>query len=78
MTVFTLSQARQNFAAVLDRAIREGQVLIRRRDGSVFSIQPQDPDLSPLDVKGVATKLTAKDIVGFVRQSRRHAAVPRP
>lgn len=37
MTVFTYSQARQNFAAVLDRAAKEGKVQIKRKDGSVFT-----------------------------------------
>lgn len=72
MTVFTYSQARQNFAAVLERALKEGQVLIKRKDGSTFTIRPEFPDKSPLDVKGVSTKASTEDIIRAVRESRRH------
>ena len=37
MTVFTYSQARQNFAAVLDRAAEEGEVLIKRKDARTWT-----------------------------------------
>ena len=71
MTVFSYSQARQNFAAVLDKAAKEGAVLIRRKDGSVFTLTPQKPNASPLDVKGVRTKISTQEIVRAVRESRR-------
>lgn len=67
---YTYSQARQNFAAVLDRASKEGKVLIRRRDGSVFMIQPVTDEASPLDVPGVNAGISAVDIVKAVRESR--------
>ncbi len=70
MTVFTYSQARQNFAAVLDRARKEGKVLIKRKDGTVFALSPETPNASPLDVKGVKTNVTTEEIVHAVRQSR--------
>ena len=71
MTVFTYSQARQNFAAVLDRAAEEGEVLIKRRDGSVFKLRPEKPNLSPLEVEGIRTKVSTREIVRTVRESRR-------
>jgi antitoxin (DNA-binding transcriptional repressor) of toxin-antitoxin stability system len=74
MTVFTYSQARQNFSAVLDRAKKEGRVLIKRKDGSVFTLCPEKPQSSPLDVKGVKTKVSTGEIVRAVRQSRRRRA----
>jgi hypothetical protein len=77
MTVFTYSQARQNFAAVLDRARREGGVLIKRKDGSVFTLCPETPRSSPLDVKGVKTKVSTDQIVRAVRESRRPRSTPR-
>ena len=71
MIVFTYSQARQNFAAVLDRAKKEGKVLIKRKDGSVFALCPETPNNSPLDVEGIKTKATTEDIINAVRESRR-------
>ncbi len=74
MTVFTYSQARQNFAAVLDRAKKEGRVLITRKDGSVFALSPEVPSGSPLDVEGVKTQVSTRQIVRAVRESRRRKA----
>jgi len=71
MTVFTYSQARQNFSAVLDRAAKEGKVRIKRKDGSVFTLCPEKPNRSPLDVKGVKTDVSTAEIVRAVRTSRR-------
>ena len=40
MTIYTFSEARQNFSSLLDKAREEGEVLIKRRDGSVFVVKP--------------------------------------
>ena len=71
MTTFTFSEARQKFAAVLEKAKSEGRVLVRRKDGTVFMIQPVERPESPLDVEGVNLKPTADEIVGIVREIRK-------
>jgi len=71
MMVFTYSQARQNLASVLDRAAKEGKVQINRKDGSVFTLCPEEPNTSPLEVKGVKTGVSTGDVVRAVRDSRR-------
>jgi len=71
MTTFTFSEARQRFAAVLEKAKSEGRVLVKRRDGTVFMIQPVEKPESPLDVAGVDLRLKADEIVGIVREIRR-------
>jgi len=53
MTIYTFSEARQKFASVLEKARSEGKVLIKRKDGSVFVIQPISNKESPLNVKGI-------------------------
>ncbi len=40
MKSYSYSEARGNFATVLDEAERDGAVEIRRRDGTVFRILP--------------------------------------
>jgi len=70
MTIFTFSEARQKFASVLDKARTEGKVLIKRKDGSFFVIQPFNQKGSPLDVKGVDLGLSADAIVELIRESR--------
>lgn len=70
MTVYTFSEARQKFASLLERARREGAVRVKRRDGQVFVIQPDQPLRSPLDVPGIDTDITTEEIVGIVREMR--------
>ena len=54
MKAYTYSEARENFASVLEEAERDGAVEIRRRDGAIFRISPaRRSKASPLDVKGV-------------------------
>jgi len=68
---YTFSEARENFASVLEEAERAGAVEIRRRDGSVFRIVPAPPaGASPLDVKGVRVRLSSDELVALVREGR--------
>ena len=69
--VYTYSDARQNLASLLDEAARDGEVKLRRKDGSVFVIQPEKKAGSPFDVPTVALQVTTDEIVQFVRESRR-------
>jgi hypothetical protein len=71
MKVYSCSEARQRFADVLRQAKREGQAQIRRRDGELFLVQPAVRSGSPLNVPGIASGLTAPQLVDLVRASRR-------
>jgi antitoxin (DNA-binding transcriptional repressor) of toxin-antitoxin stability system len=71
MKAYTYSEARENFASVLEEAERDGAVEIRRRDGAIFRISPaQRSKASPLDVKGVKLGVRTADLVAAVRQGR--------
>ena len=70
MTTYTVSEARQKFASVLEKARSEGKVLIKRKDGSVFEIKPIVENGSPLNVEGVDLELSAEEIVSSVREAR--------
>jgi prevent-host-death family protein len=71
MKSYSYSEARGNFATVLDEAERDGAVEIRRRDGTVFRILPlRKTKASPLDVKGVKLEVSAADLVAMVRKGR--------
>jgi len=70
MTTYTFSQARQNFATVLNQALKEGKVLIKRKDGSSFIIKPIKKTKSPLDVEGIDLGLTNEEIVDAIREIR--------
>jgi antitoxin (DNA-binding transcriptional repressor) of toxin-antitoxin stability system len=71
MNVYTYTEARQNLATLLDRALQEGEVLIKRRDGQVFVVKPQARPDSPLDIDGIDLNVTASEIVAFVQEGRR-------
>lgn len=70
MMEFTFSQARQNLAAVLEQAAKDGEVRIRRRDGRVFVLRPQSAAGSPLDVGAVDLGVTTGEIVEMIREGR--------
>lgn len=71
MTTYTFSEARQKLSSVLEKARTQGEVLIKRKDGSVFVIKPISSKRSPLDVAGINVKLSAKEIVAIVREIRK-------
>lgn len=72
MKGYSSTEARQNFAAVLEQARRDGAVHIQRRDGQAFILTPAPRKLSPLDVEGVklATPITRDEIIEIIRESR--------
>ena len=69
MKVYSYSEARQKLAELLDQAQSE-EVLIKRKDGTVFSVKSKREKKSPFDVKGVQSKVTKKNTVDAVRESR--------
>ncbi len=71
MAVYTYSEARQNLASLLEKASREGEVKIRRKDGQIFVIRPEPKADSPLEVEGINLGLTTAEIVQFVQESRK-------
>ena len=74
MEAFTYSKARQNLSRVLDIALDQGEVKIRRRDGTSFIIKPEDrkSSKSPLDVKGVVVKgIGMNDVLKAIKEGRK-------
>lgn len=70
MKVYTYSEARRKLASLLDEADRGGEIRIKRRDGSEFSVQPVRSRTSPLDVPGIDTGISADEILGALREGR--------
>ena len=71
MIVYTYSEARQKLATLLEQAVREGEVKIKRKDGQTFVIRPEKRAGSPLDVEGLDLGITASEIVQFIQEGRR-------
>jgi len=70
MREYSFTEARQNFASILDEAKTEGVVCIKKRDGESFYIKPASIKKSPLDVIGVDLGISSEDIVSTIRESR--------
>lgn len=70
MKVYTYSEARQRLAHLLDEAREAGEVRIKRRDGSEYTLRPVPPGGSPLDVPGVDTDLERDEVLAAIRESR--------
>lgn len=73
MKEFTYSEARQQLATLLEKARREGAVRIRRRDGQVFVLRPEQRTGSPLDVPSLKLRISRDDLLAAVREGRRPA-----
>lgn len=71
MKEFTYSEARQRLAMLLERARREGAVRIRRRDGQVFVLRPEQLTGSPLDVPSLKLQISRDEVLAAVREGRR-------
>ncbi|HEX6808061.1 MAG TPA: type II toxin-antitoxin system Phd/YefM family antitoxin [Gemmatimonadaceae bacterium] len=70
MKTYTYSEARQQLASLLDEARRNGEVRIRRQDGSEFVVQPVRSSASPLDVPGLRANLRPGELVSLLRDER--------
>jgi hypothetical protein len=72
--IYTTSQVQKQLPDLLQKALREGQVQFKSKDGQVFVIRPlasgKASKTSPLDVKGVRLPVTTNDILQAVRESR--------
>ena len=69
MKEYTYSQARQNFASVLDQALTE-KVVITRKGGQSFILSIKEGKRSPFDVPSVKSKITTSDILTAIKESR--------
>lgn len=72
-TVYTYSEARQNLSSLLEKAIREGEVRVRRKDGQIFLIVPETTNHSPLDIEGVDLDLSKEEIIEFIHEGRKYS-----
>ncbi|MBR1638127.1 MAG: prevent-host-death protein [Treponema sp.] len=70
MLVMTYSDARQNFASVLDKSEADGAVLVKRADGSLFRISPEAKRKSPFEGIKTLFDLKHSDIMQALRETR--------
>ena len=66
----TYSEARQNFATVLDKSESDGAVFVKRVDGSMFRISPEKTQKSPFEGIKTLFDIQHSDIMQALRESR--------
>jgi PHD/YefM family antitoxin component YafN of YafNO toxin-antitoxin module len=79
MKVYTCTEARNKLSDLLDQASEEGEVVVRRRDGSEYVVRPQEAKGSTLDVRPVEMEETQEpisrdEIIRAVREGRGRCA----
>jgi hypothetical protein len=70
MKMYTFSEARRKLATVLDQALKEGEVRVKRNDGQVFVIKPQPVSGSPLDIEGLELEISAGEILEAIQEGQ--------
>ncbi|MCP5061636.1 MAG: type II toxin-antitoxin system Phd/YefM family antitoxin [Ignavibacteriae bacterium] len=71
MNTYTYSEARQKLSMLLDRAKKDGKVIIKRKDGGTFEVKAITENKSPLDVKGIKLNLKVDEIITYIEDGRR-------
>ena len=71
MRVVTYSEARQNFASILDQA-KEEEIIVTRKDGSRYRISciQEQPHHSPFDIESCGVDLDLTTILSALHDSR--------
>ena len=70
MNTYTYSEARQKLSMLLNKAKKDGKVIIKRKDGTTFEIKAITENKSPLDVKGIKLNLKTDEIINYIQDSR--------
>ncbi len=66
----TYLESQENLSALLERAREQGEVRIKRTDGQVFVLKPEEKKSSALDIAGIDLGVSTEEIVAFVREGR--------
>ena len=70
MQIYTYSETRQQLSAVLQQAEDSGKVLIRRKDGRTFALNPEESTSSPLDVPSIKADISTQELMDIIREGR--------
>ena len=70
MKQYNFTEARKNFASVLETAKQEGIICIYKRNGEAYDLTPAKTQKSPLDVEGIDLRLSCSQIMSILSESR--------
>lgn len=66
----TYLETQENLSVLLERASEKGEVRIKRANGQIFVLKPENKKHSALDVEGINLDISTQEIVEFVREGR--------
>ena len=71
MMIYTSTEVQKQFSTLLKKALSEGQVMFRTKDGQVFVIRPEIPaKKSPFEIRSIKLPITRMDILEAIHESR--------
>lgn len=70
MKQYNFTEARKNFASVLETAKQEGIICIYKRNGEAYYLISAKTQKSPLDVEGIDLRLSSNQIMSILSESR--------
>lgn len=70
MKQYNFTEARENFASVLEIAKQERIICIYKRNGEAYYLTLAKTQKSPLDVEGIDLRLSNSQIMSILSESR--------
>lgn len=71
MNTYSVTKAKKNLERLLEQSKKKGIVKIKREDGWIFVLKPEDKNSSPLEVDGLDLKIKTDEIIKIIRDSRK-------
>lgn len=66
----TYQENQEKLSVLLERANEQGEVRIKRANGQIFVLKPEQTKRSVLDIDGIDLDVSTDEIVEFVRDGR--------
>ncbi|MEP7039368.1 MAG: type II toxin-antitoxin system Phd/YefM family antitoxin [Acidobacteriota bacterium] len=66
----TYQENQEKLSVLLERANEQGEVRIKRANGQIFVLKPEQMKRSALDIDGIDLDVSTDEIVEFVREGR--------
>ncbi len=71
MMIYTSAEVQKQFPALLKKALSEGQVIFKTKDGQIFVIRPEViAKKSPFEIRSIKLPITRADILEAVHENR--------
>lgn len=66
----TYLETQENLSVLLEQASEKGEVRIKRTNGQIFVLKPENKERSALDIEGIDLDISTQEIVETIREGR--------